>query len=89
MQKTPRPSFFHSLRFRYGIALVGFLALGGYFAWQKYEEYFLQFLPPLLVLGACLGMHMFMHRGHSHGHSENHTKNENQTKQINKWPAND
>jgi len=61
------PSFFHSLRFRYGLGLLFFLVVAGYFLWQEHEAHILGNLPIILILGACVGMHFFMHGGHG-GH---------------------
>ena len=63
--------FFGSLRFRYGLALAAFLALGGYFLWQEHEAHIVGYLPLILALGACLGMHFFMHGAHG-GHGGDH-----------------
>ena len=68
MSSTNNPSFFKSLRFRYGLGLVFFLAVGGYFLWQEHEAHILGNLPLILILGACVGMHLFMHGGHGGGH---------------------
>lgn len=50
------------------IALIGFLAVGGFFLLTEHRAHVFGALPYLLVL-ACLLMHLFMHRGHGgHGH---------------------
>ncbi len=64
------PSFFHSLRFRYGAGLVVFLIIGGYFLWQEHEAHILGYLPLILLFGVCIGMHFFMHGGHGHGKAD-------------------
>jgi hypothetical protein len=64
--------FLGSLRFRYGLVLIGFLAVAGYFLWQEHEAHILSALPIVLVLGLCLGMHFFMHGGHGGGHGGGH-----------------
>jgi len=63
------PPFFQSLKFRYGLGLMVFLAVGGYFLWQEHEAHILGYLPLILALGLCGGMHLFMHGGHGHGKS--------------------
>lgn len=62
--------FFESLRFRYGLILAAFLALGAYFLWQEHEAHIIGYLPLLLVLVFCGGMHFFMHGGHGSGHKD-------------------
>ena len=65
------PGFLGSLRFRYGLGLLVFLAIAGFFLWQEHEAHILGYLPLLLLLGACVGMHFFMHGGHGgHGSDE-------------------
>ena len=61
------PSFFQSLRFRYGLGLLFFLTVAGFFLWREHEAHILGNLPLILILGACLGMHFFIHGGHGHG----------------------
>ncbi len=68
MTRTNDTGFFASLRFRYGLALIGFLAIAGYFLWEEHEVHILGYLPWILILGACAGMHLFMHGGHGGGH---------------------
>ncbi len=53
---------------RIGLVLVGFLAVGGYFLWQEHAAHILGYLPLILILGLCLGMHFFMHGGHGEDH---------------------
>lgn len=72
MSDYNRPSFFSSLRFRYGLGLAFFLIVGGYFLWAEHEAHIREYLPIMLVLGLCLGMHFFMHGSHgSHDKSNN------------------
>ena len=52
---------------RSGLVLIGFLAIAGYFLWQEHAAHILGYLPLILVLGLCVGMHFFMHGGHG-GH---------------------
>jgi hypothetical protein len=52
---------------RVGLVMLGFLAVAGYFLWQEHEAHILSYLPLILALGLCLGMHLFMHGGHG-GH---------------------
>ncbi len=51
-----------------GLVLVGFLAVAGYFLWAEHKVHILAYLPLILILGLCLGMHFFMHGGHGGGH---------------------
>jgi len=69
MSNQNNPPFFQSLRFRYGVGLLFFLAVAGYFLWQEHSVHILGNLPLILILGACIGMHFFMHGGHGHGKS--------------------
>ena len=54
---------------RTGLALLGFLAIAGYFLWTEHRAHLvgaLSWLPWLLLL-ACPLLHLFHHgRGHSH-----------------------
>ena len=70
MSSENNPSFFHSLRFRYGLGLAVFLAIAGYFLWEEHEAYILGILQLILILGACVSMYLFMHGGHGHGHGK-------------------
>lgn len=70
-EKTRESGFFSSLRFRYGMGLLIFLAVAGYFLWQEHQAHIGGYLPVILLLGACLGMHFFMHGGHG-GHDDKH-----------------
>ncbi len=72
MSSEYNSSFFHSLRFRYGLGLAVFLAIAGYFLWEEHEAHILGNLPLILILGACVGMHLFMHGGHGGGHGSHH-----------------
>ena len=74
-ENTSRPGFFSSLRFRYGLGLLVFLTIGGYFLWQEHQVHIMGYLPAILLLGACLGMHFFMHGGHG-GHGGKHNDRE-------------
>jgi hypothetical protein len=67
MPVTTGPGFFGSLRFKYGLGLLVFLAIAGFFLWEEHEAHILAYLPLILLLGMCLGMHFFMHGGHG-GH---------------------
>lgn len=53
---------------RPGLALVGFLVVAGYFLWAEHQVHILTYLPLILILGLCLGMHFFMHGDHGGGH---------------------
>lgn len=68
MSSTEKYTFFHSLRFRYGLALAGFLTVAGYFLWAEHQVHILSFASGFLILGASLGMHFLMHGGHG-GHA--------------------
>ena len=68
MPEPSGPRFFSSLRFRYGLVLAGFLAIAGYFLWAEHQVHILGYLPLILILGLCVGMHFFMHGGHGGGH---------------------
>lgn len=68
MTEERRPAFFKSLRFRYGLGLLVFLGVAGFFLWQEHQAHILGSLPLILILGACVGMHFFMHSGHGGGH---------------------
>jgi len=57
---------------RAGIVLLGFLAVAGYFLWQEHAAHLQGYLPLLVVLGLCVGMHFFMHGG-GHGSSDRGT----------------
>ena len=67
MSEANGPGFFASLRFRYGLGLLVFLAIAGFFLWEEHEAHILGYLPLVLLLGVCGGMHFFMHGGHG-GH---------------------
>jgi len=69
MSNQNNPPFFRSLRFRYGMGLLFFLAVAGFFLWEEHSVHIMGNLPLILIVGACLGMHFFMHGGHGHGKS--------------------
>lgn len=71
-----KPGFFSS---RVNIALLGFLAIGGYFLVTEHRAHlipYLKYLPYLLLL-ACPFMHLFMHGEHGdrHDHGGGSPKN--------------
>ena len=71
MLETKGPGFFASLRFRYALGLLVFLAIAGFLLWEEHEAHILGYLPLVLFLGVCVGMHFFMHGGHGgHGGDE-------------------
>ena len=53
---------------RSGMVLLGFLAVAGFFLWGEHTAHILGFLPLILLLGLCVGLHFFMHGGHGGGH---------------------
>lgn len=53
---------------RPGMVLLGFLAVAGYFLWEEHAAHILGYLPLLLILGLCVGMHFFMHGSHGGDH---------------------
>jgi len=53
---------------RSGIVLLGFLAIAGYFLWQEHALHIVGYLPLILILSVCVGMHFFMHGSHGGGH---------------------
>lgn len=67
MTQAHKSGFFGSLRVRYGLGLLVFLAIAGYFLWEEHEAHIQGYLPLILILGVCVGMHFFMHGGHG-GH---------------------
>ncbi len=67
MPEANKSGFFGSLRFRYGVGFLAFLAVAGFFLWEEHEAHILGYLPLILLLGVCVGMHFFMHGGHG-GH---------------------
>lgn len=54
------------------MGLAFFLALAGFFLWQEHEAHILGYLPLILILGACAGIHLFMHGGHGGGRGSHH-----------------
>ncbi len=70
MPATEGSGFIGSLRFRYGLVVLGLLGFAGFLLWDDHEAHILDALPLVLVLGVCLGMHLFMHGGHG-GHGGN------------------
>jgi cadmium resistance protein CadD (predicted permease) len=54
---------------RAGIAAVVFLAIALFFLWQEHAAHVLGYLPLILFLGVCVGMHFFMHGSHGGGGS--------------------
>ncbi len=66
--ENERRGFFASAT---NIALIGFLAIGGYFLVTEHRAHIATAIPylPFLFLLACPLMHIFMHGGHG-GHGE-------------------
>lgn len=53
---------------RSGMVLLGFLAVASFFLWEEHAAHILGFLPLILILGFCVGMHFFMHGSHGGDH---------------------
>lgn len=51
---------------RANVALVVFLAIGGYFLVTEHRTHLVEVLPWILI-GGCLITHLFMHRAHGLG----------------------
>ncbi|MCR9195273.1 MAG: DUF2933 domain-containing protein [Hyphomonas sp.] len=68
MTDTNKSGFLSSLRFRYGLTLSVFLAAAGFLLWEEHEAHILGYLPVVLILGVCIGVHFFLHAGHGGGH---------------------
>ena len=66
-------------RSKYGLVLVGFLLIAGYFLWSEHEAHILGYLPLILILGLCIGMHFFMHGSHGGGHGGGHKENDHKS----------
>lgn len=62
--QNPRQDSF--LTSRAGLALLGFLAIGGFLLLTEHRAHVLGALFYLLPF-ACILMHFFMHGGHGHG----------------------
>ncbi len=56
---------------RYSIGLIVMGAIAAYFLLSEHRAHLFDALPLLLIL-ACVGMHVFMHRGHGGGRGCNH-----------------
>lgn len=54
---------------RSGMVLLGFLAVAGFFLWGEHSAHILGYLPLILILGLCVGMHFFMHGSHGGDHA--------------------
>lgn len=70
MNEHGTPGFWRS---RYGIVLIGFLLVIGFFLLTEHTAHVLGALPYLL-LAACPLMHLFMHHGHGEHQHEMHAK---------------
>ncbi len=60
-RRRDEKGFFRSLRFRYGLVLAGILAVAGTLLWAEHATHIMDYLPLILLLGVCGGMHFFMH----------------------------
>lgn len=49
------------LRSRFGIGVIAFLAVGGYFLWTEHRAHVIEAGPLILILLFCVGVHFFMH----------------------------
>lgn len=59
---------------RPNLALIGFLAIAGFYLVTEHRAHLFGFLPILLLLG-CLLLHVFMHGGHGkHGGQDGNEK---------------
>lgn len=60
------------------LAVIGFIAVAGYFLWTEHSAHVALALPylPWLLLLACPFLHFFMHGSHGHGHGEHSGKKE-------------
>lgn len=56
------------------LALLTFIAAGGYFLWTEHQAHLLSALPYLIIL-LCPLMHIFMHRGHGDHQKGDNTHN--------------
>lgn len=61
-----------SVRPRTSIALIGFLAIAGFFLFAEHRAHLFGALPYLLIL-ACPLLHIFGHGGHG-GHGDHHAR---------------
>jgi nitrate/nitrite transporter NarK len=69
LKTSDRSGGHRPLRIPFGIALVAFLGIAGFFLWSEHKAHILGALPWLLLL-ACLFLHCFMHSGHGSHHSD-------------------
>ncbi len=60
------PSFWRS---RFGIVLLGFLAIAGFFLLTEHRAHLLGALP-FVLLALCPLLHLFGHGGHDHGRNK-------------------
>lgn len=63
---------------RAGIAATVFLAIALFLLWREHTAHVLGYLPLILFLGVCVGMHFFMHGSHGGSGSDHagHGKDE-------------
>jgi hypothetical protein len=66
MSHEHRPASGFRRRSRAGIALLGFLAIAGFFLFTEHRAHVLGVLPFVLV-ALCPLLHLFGHGGHGHG----------------------
>ncbi|MFC1491408.1 DUF2933 domain-containing protein [Nitrospinota bacterium] len=70
------------------IVLLTFLAIGGYFLVAEHRAHLAGYLPLILLLAVCGGMHFFMHGSHGHGPPDDNDSQDSETakKQGEKQP---
>jgi hypothetical protein len=56
---------------------MGFLVVAGYYLWAEQDAHILAYLPLIVILGLCLGMHFLMHGGHGGGSGHDHPEGDN------------
>ncbi|GBE42677.1 hypothetical protein BMS3Bbin10_00739 [bacterium BMS3Bbin10] len=71
MAQSNNNGLWRVLATRTNLVLVGLLAVAGYFMWAEHQVHIMTYLPVILLLGACVGMHFFMHGGHGGGKGPN------------------
>ena len=75
---SSEPNQHLSANVRFAIALIAFFVIAIYFLWEEHEAHILEYLPLLLVLVVCGGMHLFMHGGHSSHKNRNDSNDDSE-----------